>query len=52
MNESRAHLDNVYDFKDGIIDKKYIDKNTVIIEKQLFEAGLRLGAVLSKIFSK
>jgi hypothetical protein len=52
MNESRAYLDNVYDFKDGIIDKNYIDKNTVVIEKQLFDAGLRLAAVLNKIFSK
>jgi hypothetical protein len=47
MNESRAYLDNVYDFKDGII-----DKNTVVIEKQLYNAGLRLAAVLNKIFSK
>ena len=52
MNESRSYLDNVYDFKDGIIDKNYIDKNTVVIEKQLFDAGLRLAAVLNEIFSK
>jgi len=52
MNESRAYLDNVYDFKDGIIDNNYIDKNTVVIEKQLFDAGLRLAAVLNQIFSK
>jgi hypothetical protein len=52
MNESRAYLDNVYDFKDGIIDINYIDKNSVVIEKQLFDAGLRLAAVLNEIFSK
>ena len=52
MNESRSYLDKVYDIKNGIIDKNYIDKNTVVIEKQLFDAGLRLAAVLNKIFSK
>jgi S1/P1 Nuclease len=52
MNESRAFLDNVYDFKNGIIDNNYIDKNAVIIEKQLFNSGIRLAAVLNKIFSK
>ncbi len=50
MSESRSYLKNVYDFKVGIIDQKYIDKNAPIVEKQLVNAGLRLAGVLSQAF--
>ena len=50
MKESRALLPNVYDFKDNIIDQAYDDKNKTIIEDQLLIAGVRLSAVLEKVF--
>lgn len=52
MNESRMLMKNAYDFKDGIIDQNYIDKNTPVIEKQLIIAGIRLAGILEKSFSK
>ena len=51
MNQSRSLLDGVYDFKDGNIDQAYIDKNVIVIEKQLLIAGLRLAAVMNDIFN-
>jgi hypothetical protein len=51
MYQSRAHLDQVYDFKDGNLDKKYIDYNTVLIKKQLLSAGMRLAAIFNKVFA-
>ena len=50
MKGSRALLPDVYDFKDNIIDRAYADKNKAIIEDQLLIAGIRLSAVLEKIF--
>jgi hypothetical protein len=50
INEPRDLLENVYDFMDGQIDHIYIDKNKPIIEKQLLIAGIRLAAVLNKVF--
>lgn len=49
MNESRAHLKAVYDFH-GNIDKKYLEKNAELVEKQVLKGGLRLAAVLNSIF--
>ncbi len=51
MNDSRSNLDEVYDFKDGKIDKAYMDKNATVIEKQLLIGGLRLASFLKAIFS-
>ncbi|MGZ4055554.1 MAG: S1/P1 nuclease [Bacteroidia bacterium] len=51
MNESRAFLPNVYDYKDGIITQEYVDKNAPIIEKQLLIAGLRLAEILNETFN-
>jgi hypothetical protein len=50
IHEPRALLSNVYNFKDGIIDQQYIDKNKTIIKQQLLIAGIRLAAVLQKVF--
>jgi len=50
MNQSRALLDTVYNFKDGFIDQEYVDRNAVVIERQIFIAGLRLAAVLKETF--
>jgi hypothetical protein len=50
MNRSRGYLDAVYDFQDGFIDQSYVDKNAVVIEKQILCAGLRLATVLKTAF--
>jgi hypothetical protein len=50
MNKSRALLDSVYDFQDGFIDQEYVDKNAIVIEKQILIAGLRLASVLREAF--
>lgn len=50
MNQSRSLLDSVYNFKDDLIDQNYVDRNTIIIEKQILIAGLRLASVLRETF--
>lgn len=51
MTDSRSLLDGVYDFPDFTLDKAYLDKNKVIVEKQLLKAGLRLALILNKLFT-
>jgi len=51
MYQSRTYLDSAYDFKDGNLTKEYIDRNAVVVKRQLFIAGLRLAEVLKDIFS-
>ncbi|MEO6305132.1 MAG: S1/P1 nuclease [Bacteroidia bacterium] len=51
MNESRTLLPEVYNFE-GKIKQDYIDKNKLVIEKQLVRAGIRLALVLHEIFKK
>jgi hypothetical protein len=50
MKQSRSLLDTVYNFKDGLVDQDYVDRNTTVIEKQLLIAGLRLASVLRESF--
>lgn len=50
LSESRSLLDSVYNYKDGIADKDYIERSHELIEMQLIKAGLRLSAVLSTCF--
>jgi energy-coupling factor transporter ATP-binding protein EcfA2 len=50
MNESRALLTNVYAFTGENISKTYVKKNTPVIKRQIAFAGIRLAAVLDKIF--
>lgn len=52
MKESRALLPKVYDFKSGIINQEYVDKNSDIIKKQLLTSGIRISAIMNEIFSK
>ncbi len=47
--EPRALLSNVYDFKDGVIDQVYVDRNKKVVETQLLIAGIRLAAVLEEV---
>jgi len=49
--EPRALLGKVYNFPaDGVLDQAYADKNKTIIKQQLLIAGIRLAAVLEKLF--
>lgn len=50
LKQSRSQLDFAYSFKDGYLDKSYIDSGAVIIRKQLLMAGMRLAAVLTNTF--
>ncbi len=50
MNESRYHLNQVYNFSSNKIDDEYINYNSPIIKKQLLDAGLRLAKILKKYF--
>ena len=50
MKQSRSLLDSVYNFKDALIDQDYIDRNAILIEKQILIGGLRLAAVLRETF--
>lgn len=50
LNDSRLLLKEVYAFQDGYIDKKYIEKNALVVEQQFVKAGLRLAAILNANF--
>jgi len=50
MNESRLLLPGVYDFAGYNLDDAYLNKNKIVVEKQLLLAGLRLAAILNKLF--
>ena len=50
MYQSRSYLDSVYDFKNGLLDRSYIDRSSNIIKKQLVIAGLRLANILTEVF--
>ena len=49
--QSRSYLDTAYNFKNGLLDKTYLDNMSAIIEKQLLRGGLRLASVLTQIFN-
>jgi hypothetical protein len=48
--QSRSYLDKIYSFEGHKISEEYVNSNTIIIESQLFKAGLRLASVLKEIF--
>ena len=52
MEESRALLSYVYDYKGNKLDDDYVEKVTPIIKMQLVKAGLRLASVLNQTFRK
>jgi len=51
MYESRSYLGDVYNFKNSRVNQDYIDRNTLLVEKQILIAGLRLASVLKEILS-
>jgi hypothetical protein len=50
MNESRSLLNKVYNYEGFTGDNQYLTKNKEIVKRQLLIAGLRLAAILNKIF--
>lgn len=51
MKESRSLLDSVYNFPGFILSKAYLNKNKIVVQKQLLLAGLRLADILNKLFA-
>jgi len=49
--QSRSYLDFVYSYDKNGVDKAYIDSAKVIIEKQIFTAGIRLASMVNEIFA-
>ncbi len=50
MYQSRSFLDSAYNYKNGFLDRTYIESSTLIIKKQLVKGGLRLASILSEVF--
>jgi hypothetical protein len=50
MNQSRSHLEGVYNFKNNVLPDDYLSVNVPIIEKQLLIGGMRLASVLNDAF--
>lgn len=51
MNESRAYLPDVYNYKKGgLVTKEYIARAVKIIGRQIFNAGVRLAGTLNTAF--
>ncbi len=51
MLESRSLLDGVYDFSGFMLSNTYLQKNKLVVQKQLLLAGLRLAEVLNRLFA-
>ncbi|MBL0357064.1 MAG: S1/P1 nuclease [Chitinophagaceae bacterium] len=52
MYESRAYLDTAYSFQNNFLDTAYVDSNAQVIKRQLLIGGLRMAAVLKKLFGE
>ena len=50
MNESRVLIDSAYDYPSFQLDKKYAEKNEQVVKRRILYAGIRLAAVLEKLF--
>lgn len=50
LNQSRKLLKSVYAFKNNKIQSEYVERNKLVVESQLLNAGLRLATVLDDIF--
>jgi S1/P1 Nuclease len=51
MMDSRSLLPLVYGFSGFTLDKKYLDRNRAVVVRQLLKAGMRLAALLNKLFT-
>jgi hypothetical protein len=52
FKESRKNLDFAYSFKDDTIDQKYVDQAARVIKIQLLRAGVRLAAILTRLYGR
>lgn len=50
MKETRSLLGKVYNFNDYTITNEYVDKSAEIVKRQLIIGGVRLAAILNKLF--
>lgn len=50
MKDSRSLLDEVYNFPDFTLSEAYLQKNKLVVQRQLLKAGLRLALLLNKLF--
>ncbi len=50
MMESRSLLPGVYNFPDYTLSETYLQKNKLVVERQLLVAGQRLAALLNSLF--
>ncbi len=50
MKETRTLLDGVYDYPGFTLSNEYVAKNGLLVNRQLLVAGLRLAAMLNKLF--
>lgn len=50
IHEPRSLLGGVYNIRNDTIDEAYVSKNKKVVEEQLLIAGIRLSAVLQKVF--
>lgn len=49
-NQSRSYLGTIYRTDGHTVNEVYIDKNYLIIQEQILDAGIRLSSVLKDIF--
>jgi hypothetical protein len=49
-NQSRSYLGTIYSTNGHTVNEAYIDKNYLIIQEQILDAGIRLSSVLKDIF--
>jgi len=47
---SRSYLDEIYNFEGHKVSEEYVNANAIIIEKQLFKAGISLASILKDVF--
>lgn len=52
MNDGRAYLPQIYSFGVNGIGKKYVKKNSQVVDIQIIRAGIRLAGLLNEIFGK
>ena len=50
MKDSRSLLGEVYNYDGFTLDNQYLNRNKIVVEKQLIKAALRLAKVLDELF--
>lgn len=52
FKESRSHVSPAYEIGDGKLTDAYIEVSANVIRKQLYKGGIRLAAVLTRLFKE